>query len=332
MNAQPPVRWDVPEDKLLSAVGGIVGALSAAPGGLDELQWEMLEAIVGQVFCCAADIHGIEPLGPEELAHAIALPYPRLVTVHMMITLAFARHPESPEVAETIHRYARALDVDEPMVTAARHYAAEQAALLYCDIERNSEFTEQTLHRMLHGHFWRVIRNKLAYTGIAPDATIAHRWGALDECAPGSWGRAVADFYHVHEFPYPGARHGIGEVGARHDWIHVLADYLPTPEGEIDVFAFIAASMPDPKGFTQFVMTLGLFQNGAIRHVAGKKIANARTDTLADPGAVSRWADALRRGACCRVDVMNVDQFAHKDDPLDEVRERFGVLPKEPAP
>jgi hypothetical protein len=94
------------------------------------------------------------------------------------------------------------------------------------------------------------------------------------------------------------------------------------------VFALIAAAMPDPHGFTQFAMTLGLFQNGAIRHVAGKRVRIARTDTLSDPGAPARWADAMRRGAACTADVLNVDHFAMQDLPLDEARERLGLLPK----
>jgi hypothetical protein len=326
---KPTLRWDIPDQQLETTVGGIVGALSAHPDGLDDLQWEMLDAIVTHVFCGSFDVRAVEPVEPHRLAKTVRMPYPREIVVHLMCTLAFARHPESPEVADAIERYAAALDVDEPMVHAARHYADHHAALLYFDIERNCEFTEQTVHRMLHGHFWRVIRNKLAYTGIVADQTIAKGWASLDDCAEGTWGHGVAEFYHRHRFPYPGERHGIAEVGARHDWIHVLAGYDPTPEGEIDVFAFIAASMPDPRGFAQFVMTLGLFQNGTIRHVAGQRIQIARNDTLSDPGAVSRWADALRRGASCNTDVMNLDHFEYKDLPLDEVRERFGVEPKE---
>jgi hypothetical protein len=111
----------------------------------------------------------------------------------------------------------------------------------------------------------------------------------------------------------------------------VLAEYEATPEGEIDVFAFIAAAMPDPRGFTQFMMTLGLFQNGAIRHVAGKKVAIARTDTLSDPGAVQRWADALHRGAACTVDVMaEVDHFALASRDLAELRDEYSIPPKAP--
>jgi hypothetical protein len=321
-------RWDIPEDKLRTAVGGIVGALSAAPDGLDPLQWEMLESVVHDVLESDLDPRAVPVVRPAELGQAIPLPYPRLVIVHLMTTLAFVRHPEVPAVAAAIEEYASALGIDEPMVHAARLYADEQAALLYLDIERNCEFTEQTLDRIVHGHLWRVIRNKLAYTGIVADEAIAKRWQALDDCAPGTWGGELAAFYHDNQFHYPGERHGIGEVGARHDWVHVLAEYPPTPEGEIDVFAFIAASMPDPRGFTQFVMTLGLFQNGTIHHVAGKRIRTARVDTLSDQGAVHRWADALRRGASCNVDVMNLDHFAYKDLPLEEARERFGVVAK----
>ncbi len=328
MSGAATTPWEIPDEKLQSVVGGIVGALSAAPDGLDDLQWEMLESIVADVLGSDIQPREVSRVGPAELARAIVLPYPRMIALHLMITLAFVRHPEVPAVAAAIDDYASALEIDEPMVHAARLYADEQAALLYLDIERNSEFTEQTLHRVVHGHMWRVIRNKLAYTGIVADRAIERRWMALDDCEPGTWGAELAAFYHVNQFRYPGERHGISEIGARHDWVHVLGDYPPTPEGEIDVFAFIAASMPDPRGFTQFVMTLGLFQNGTIHHVAGKRIRNARTDTLADTGAVHRWADALRRGAACNSDVMNIDHFEYKDLSLEEARERFSVLPK----
>ena len=62
----------------------------------------------------------------------------------------------------------------------------------------------------------------------------------LARLSRGSWGKAVADFYDRHGFPFPGERFGIYELGARHDWVHVLAGYETTPEGELDVFAFIA--------------------------------------------------------------------------------------------
>ena len=153
--------------------------------------------------------------------------------------------------------------------------------------------------------------------------------GVSIDMPAGSWGRGVADFYARHGFPFPGERHGIYEVGARHDFVHVLADYETTPEGELDVFAFIAACMPDEKGLVLLAVTIGLFQDGAIHHVAGKLVKIARTDTLSDDGAAARWAEALERGNRCPVDVMGgIDHFALAPMPLDEARVRLGVEPR----
>lgn len=328
MTVVPARRWDLTDEQVHAAVGGIIGALSAGPEGLDDLQWEMLEAIATNLLLSEVEPRSVSPVGPAELAASIVDPSQRLLTMHLMVTLAFVRHPESPLVGNAIDKYSSALAVDEPMVRASREFTEHHAALLYLDIERNCEFTEETKRRVLHGHLWRVLRNKLAYAGIAADREIAERWEALDACAEGTWGHELARFYHEHEFPFPGERHGISEVGARHDWIHVLAGYDATAEGEIDVFAFIAASMSDPKGFAQFIMTLGLFQNGAIHHVAGKRVAMARTDTLADAGAVSRWAESMHRGALCTADVMHLDHFAFRNEKLESLRDRFGVIPK----
>jgi hypothetical protein len=110
--------------------------------------------------------------------------------------------------------------------------------------------------------------------------------------------------------------------------VHVLADYETTPEGEIDVFSFIAASMHDDRGVALLAFTLGLFQNGSIRRVSGKRIGNTRTDTLSDPRAVDRFVDALARGRACTADVMGeLDLFAHRDEQLAAVRAALGVTP-----
>ncbi len=318
-------------DSLETVVGGIVGAVSG-PEGLAPLQLEMLRAVVGQILGSDLDPATVAPRTAAELAAEVTEADSRLIVVETMVTLEFVLHPESRTVAKRVEAYAKELGVDTPMVHAARRLADQQAALLYVDIQRNALYTAEAIHGALHGRLYELIRSKLAYQGIEPDAKIAARWHALDDCPAGSWGRGVADFYHAHDFPYPGDRHGISELGAQHDFVHVLAGYDATPEGEIDVFAFIAAAMPDPRGFTQFAMTLGLFQNGAIRHVAGKKVAIARTDTLSDPGAVSRWADAVRRGAACTVDAMaGVDHFALASRDLEELRSEYGIPPK-PGP
>ena len=320
---------DIPEPDLRALLGGVVGAMSTTDDGPTPLQWELLEAVTRHAFLASVMPRDVPRLGPEALAAALTEPDLRAITVHLMVTLELVLHPTPPALAHSVARYARSLAVAEPMVEAARRFADHQLVLMYLDIQRSSEFTERTLSGIRHGRLLRLLRNKLAYENVVPDAQIAQRWRALDDCPDGSWGRAVAAFYREHRFPYPGERRGISEVGARHDWVHVLAGYPPTPEGEIDVFALIAAASPDPRGFTQFAMTLGLFQNGALHHVAGKRIKIARTDTLDDPGAPHRWADALRRGAACTDDVLNLEHFTWKDVDVDEARARLALAPKQ---
>ena len=138
----------------------------------------------------------------------------------------------------------------------------------------------------------------------------------------------MAHFYERHNFPFPGERHGIYEVGALHDFVHVLADYEADPEGEIDVFTFIAATMPAEHGLIMLAVTLGMFQTGVIHRVEGKVVKIGAEDTLAQPGAVDRMAEALARGSACTVDILEgIDHFELAPEPLDEVRERFSIPP-----
>ena len=221
------------------------------------------------------------------------------------------------------------LDLQTFMTNVGREMAENHLSRMYLDIQRNSWYLRETIEQSGQGRLAELARSKLAYAGIVGDSAIAHKWRSLGDNPDGSWGKAVHQFYVDHSFPFPGEKHGIYELGALHDWVHVLAGYGTEPEGEIDVFAFIAAGMEDPHGFTQFVMTLGLFQNYSIKHVSGKRILTARSDTVDDPASSERLADALRRGSQTTVDTMGgIDHFSLAAENLDELRMRFNIAPK----
>ena len=303
-------------------LGAVHGALDSG-AGLTPLEASLLEAIGERVL--HVDSRGLVPLSATDAAAALTDVDLRRRAVELMVALELTRHPLPPELERSVAAYAAALGVDEPMVHAAREYAERHIAHLYADLQRFTWYTEEVEHSMLHGGFLRIVRSKLAYQGVAADPKIAQKWQALRRCPSGSWGRAVADFYARHHFPFPGEKHGITELGAHHDWVHVLAGYDITPEDELDVFAFIAACSEDPHAFTLLVTTLALFQNGAITHVAGKRVAIACQDALEAPGAAARFADAIARGAACTVDALALDHFAFRDEPLDELRRRFEI-------
>ena len=315
-----------PEEGLLFA-RGVIGGLSVV-GYPTRLQCQIIAQVAQHMMGIDLDVATIEPLAAAEIAALIPDPWSRRRLVQAVVTLELLEDP-TPELARHVRGFARTLGVDEPMVRAARRAADGQMALMYADIQRNSYYTEEAIHAALRGHVWRLIRSKVAYSNVVASRAIERKWAALADMPAGSLGHATSEFYRVHRFPLPGARHGIGELGAHHDFVHVLADFSTDPEGEIDVFAFIAASMLDPKGFVQLVMTLGLFQNATITHVAGKRVPTARSGTLDEPGAASRFGDALHRGSLCTVDALGIDHFAIADQPLDALREQFAIPPRE---
>lgn len=307
---------------------GVIGAL--CPGGrpLMPVQHDTLHAVMTELWGYDIDPTGLPPLSAAELAEQVTDPDARRRLVQLMVTLELLLHPLPREVADQVRSYALALGVREPTVRAARLMAHDQAALMYMCLQRNSWYPAETRRGIRNGRLFELLGSKLAYYAAGRDERIAARWRALGDLPAGTWGRGVHEFYVTNGFPFPGERHGIYEVGAKHDWVHVLTDYGTTAEGEIDVFAFIAAAMPDPQGFVLLVVTLGIFQNGTVRHMFGRRLPMGGVGAMEAQGAPQRFADAVRRGSLCGVDVLGgVDHFALADQPLAAVRERFNVVP-----
>jgi hypothetical protein len=75
-------------------------------------------------------------------------------------------------------------------------------------------------------------------------------------------------------------------------------------------------------------MVIGLFETGYIPAAAG--LFQYDRGHLSKAGMACRLGDAMRRGAMCGRDLMAVDWFELADRPLDEVRDRLGVVPKDP--
>jgi hypothetical protein len=321
----PPERQEI-------ALRGIVGALRPDGRPLAPLQSETLHAVTSELWGSPLDCDRVEPIGPAELAEAFPdePPGARRRLVQLMVTLELLLSPLPPDVADRVGHYADELGVEEPMLRASRLLAEDQLTLMYMCIQRNSWYPAETRREVVRGQGLELVRSKLAYYGLAADPELAAKWRALGGLPDGSWGRGVYDFYLRNGFPFPGERHGIYEVGAMHDWVHVITDYGTTPEGEIDVFAFIAAAMDDPAGFTLLVVTLGIFQNGSIRHMYGRPVPRAGTGALEAEGAGLRFGEAFRRGATCTQDLLGgVDHFALAAEPLDALRERFAVQPRQ---
>jgi hypothetical protein len=303
----------------------MVRAAFEPTGGLDDLQHELIDDLARMLW--GIEWTTVELVAPSKFSRVDR--HVKDQAAHLIVVLELMEHPLRPEVADSVLAFAKTLGMTIQMMADARAMANELIIAMYLDLQRHSWYTHETLRESRHGRFHELLRSKLAYIGVVEDRSLARKWQSLRDCPDGSWGKGVADFYVSHGFPFPGEKHGIYELGARHDWVHILAGYDIDPEGELDVFAFIAASMGDARGLVLLGITLGLFQNGSIQHVQMKLVQNARTDTLGDPGAIERFANAFHRGSICTVDVMGtVDLFAHKDMDLEAARQYFGVVPR----
>jgi hypothetical protein len=170
------------------------------------------------------------------------------------------------------------------------------------------------------------------------DPALAERWAALGALPVGTLGRRVWEMYQARGFEFPGLPGSAPPLLAQHDWVHVLADYGTTVESELEVFALIARANDDMRGFSLLAMVISLFETGYLRTGAGLFEANPG-HLSAGRGVAVRMADAMRRGALCTdrttgndsVDFMRLDWFEVADEPLDDIRARFNVVPKSPA-
>ncbi len=286
----------VPPPELVDVcLGGLLGAI-----GGDELtapQRTLLDTIAADVFGTAVDVAALPPSEPAELAASITDPKLRRQLAHAMVVLELLRDPPTGDQQTRVDRYAAALDVSGARLRVVRDRISEQRRRMLLDRARLDRHLERPVSR----------------SSETDDQRLAARWRRLEHLPPGSLGRWVWEFYCVHGWDLPGERHGVPASTARHDFVHVLADYDATPLGEVEVAGFIAAGKGDDLGFALLLVALVV----------------SDPDVLDVPGGSERLTDALGRGTRCGIDLLDAfDHFALAAEQVEALRVRFRVPPK----
>lgn len=315
-----------------------VASAVAPAGGLTDLQRVLIEALFPAMTDHAVDVSDYQPLTAEEFAQGLARRSEAFRTrgVQIMVLCALVLRPLPEDVVARVEEFARELDVAEGMIGVARRFATGSLGLAAVDFERNGYTSEWHADDAAALHTSRELA--AAWDQTIDDPALAARWSALGGLPEGTLGRQVWALYRARGFCWPGAPGSAPPLLAQHDWVHVLADFGTTVESELEVFGFIARANDDMRAFSLLAMVVSLFETGYLRTGAGL-FEYDPGHLSAGAGVAVRLADAMRRGAWCTdretgtdsIDFLAVDWFTLADQPVEAVRERFGVRPKSEA-
>jgi tellurite resistance protein len=299
-----------------------VKAIAVADGTFEGHERALLDA-AARTLHLDVDVDALEPATPEELAASVRDPEARQRVVQAQIVMALMDGKiEEAELAK-IREYARALGVEERRVDNLRQLLAGHHRYVQMDLMRRSPMVSEVLREQYRqkglGGVWETLGG---LSKLHSDPEIAARFVALGELPEGTLGREYFLHMHARGFALPGEATGFPEGFMKHDLCHVLGEYDTGPAGECEVVAFICGFMKsDPFGYLFMItlhMHLGIeiFQGDAL----------GRMDF--DPGRVVR---ALRRGSLVTTDLYDphFDWWPHFATPIDELRARWNILPKD---
>jgi hypothetical protein len=317
-------------DEVLDVARAIATAVAPSTG-LTDVQASLLRAITKAMTDVDVDYRDVGELGPDELAAVLAThdhAYRQRIVQHMVLG-ELVLTPLPTDVAERVTRYAQALGVDDDFVRVARKYARGALGLAWVDLRRSG-----FLDRWDEGNLAPLHTTTAAddpWDEAPPDPELAARWRAFGDLPSGTLGRSVIEMYRARDFWIPGTRGAASAYLAQHDFVHIIADYGTTLEGELEVFAFVGRADPDPKGFAWLATMIGLYETGYV-HAQGFFQVDVRERHLHTPGMSIRLPDALRRGkVVCehyQRDLFLVDFHALAPRGVDDVRAELGIPPK----
>lgn len=311
------------------AAAGIraVATVARAAGQIAPPVRNVMAAAQQHILHTDFDVDQLEPISPDELAAAVTRPEMRAQVVNAMLVAGFADGKPPPAQADCVERFAAALGVDTPALSALRHLAHRDMTLYALCVIRNGHLPDAIRDQYRHhGGLRGVVKGILTLRGMTEDRALAARYHALERLADDRLGKHVWRHYHHNGFAFPGEKGGFPEAGIYHDFSHVLAGYDTTPEGETLVGSFIAGyreARPDHGLFT-LLFVLSIFSVGVDLTPID---VGARTGTI---GTVApAMIEAVRRGGAMKTDLSdNWDHWPWVDVPLDEARYRLGIADK----
>ena len=289
-------------------------------------QPKLLRTLFHELLGTDYDFESLEPTTVEDVAATLASAEERHELVQLMCAIEILCEEPSREMERSVAGWAADLGVQERSLRYLRELTEGEVRKSLEDFYRLNWIGDLS-HRQPGFGKLRKLGAEAYTTTLEPDESIASRYAKLASCPTGSIGRHLHEFYQKRGFAFPGEAGAASEAVALHDWIHLLADYGTTPLGEIEVLSFMNGSSNTPGAFLGLVGALALFESGIIG--AGFVTVAYPHQGLSRDRGTERMAEAVTRGNACNTDLLlDVEFFSMADEPLLELRERFGIPPR----
>ncbi len=322
--ADPSLRADEATARL--GLGALLGVAQFCAGGpvIDTAERSTIEAIRDHLaHQPQIDLDTLTPLTPEALAQQLSDPIWRERILRGMTVVALMDGQLNEERLAYLRRAAAALGVGEAVVNTYANLVHERMGLVRLDMARRG-FIAGALRDFLGRGRLEAAMQLARYALKQNDPALAARYRALGDLPEGTLGHAYIQFITSNGFSVPGEPGGPPPPIARHDCMHVLGGYGTSPAEEGGVAGFQAGMSHTSDPFFSILLVLAEFQLG--RSVVLIETGEHQQDL--DPDLLFQ---GMERGLQVNRNLIgDWDLFADAAVPVEELRQRYGIPPRQP--
>lgn len=297
---------------------------------LSPLESTCIHALQKNIYLTDFKEYDILEISKKDLESAIQGDNKRLELVRAAMFIIAAESHIDDDKTELLKDFASYLNVTEADLDGLEEIAEghmEMATLDFMRRKAHPEYslTDPKIEKLLNDNslasLWKYL---MPYTEAKceQDLELANKYKSLKNNPKNTVGWHLYNYYDENKFNFPGEIAGDNPEFPMiiHDLSHVLGNYKPTPEEEMEVLAF-TAGYRHGRGFD------AVFQ--AIVHFhLGLKIDPA-FQPYDDKFEPEPFFAALRRGNDMNIDLFkDWDYWSIMDRDLDELRKEYNVVPK----
>ena len=319
----PSIRAD--EDTARIALGALLGVAQFCAGGsaIDPAERRTIEAIRDHLaHQPQIDLDTLTPLSPDALADQLSDPIWRARILRGMTVVALMDGQLSEERLAYLRHAARVLGEGDEVVNTYANLVHERMGLVRLDMARRG-FIAGAVRDFLGRGRLQAAMDLAHYVLKQNDPAEAARYRALGDLPDGTLGQAYIQFINANGFSVPGEPGGPPGTLARHDCMHVLGGYGTTPAEEGGVAGLQAGMSRNSDPFFSILLVLAEFQLG--RSVVPIETGDHQHDL--DPEVLF---DGVERGLQMNRNLIgDWDLFADAAVPVQELRQRYGIPPRQ---